>query len=69
MKKINLKFISAFFLGFTCCLIFLFFLKPDTNIFALNNNTKAALEVTYPIEINNERIDIKAYNLDHNSIK
>ncbi len=41
-----------------------FFLKSDTNIFALNNNTKTALEVTYPIEINGEKIDIKAYNID-----
>ena len=64
MKKINFKFISTFFLGFTCCLIFVFFLKPDANIFALNNNTKTALEVTYPIEINGEKIDIKAYNID-----
>ena len=64
MKKINFKSISTFFLGFACCLIFVFFLKPDTNIFALNNNTKTALEVTYPIEINGEKIDIKAYNID-----
>lgn len=64
MKKINFKFISTFFLGFACCLIFVFFLKPDTNIFALNNNTKTALEVTYPIEINGEKIDIQAYNID-----
>lgn len=64
MKRLNFNFIYAFLLGFTCCLIFVFFLKPDTNIFALNNNTKTALEVTYPIEINGEKIDIKAYNID-----
>lgn len=62
MKK-NITYISAFLLGFACCFIFVLFLQPSNDSFAVNKN-KTALPVSYSIEINDEALSVQAYNID-----